>query len=119
MANKKKNIEQPVSETSEASPKIVSSEDIDINELFARLKEFESKALLDRLKVIERNIIMIQKSLLLDRTMLKDIKQHVAYLSLAHEELLNHLGFTEYRETEETETQAAVPNEEKSTKKWN
>lgn len=119
MANKKKKIDQVEEESNDASPKIISSEDIDINDLFARLKEFESKALLDRLKVIERNIIMIQKNLILDRTMLKDIKQHVVYLSLAHEELLNHLGFTEYREADETESQATTSNEEKSPKKWN
>lgn len=114
MANsRKKKSESP---EDEASTKIVSGENIDINELFARLKEFENKALLDRLKLIERSITSIQKGLLLDRAMLKDIKQVVSYLSLAHEELLNNMGFSEYREGEEEPEPTAA---EKGNKKWN
>lgn len=113
MANsRKKKSEPPPKET---SPKIISGENIDINELFARLKEFENKALLDRLKSIERSISSIQKGMLVDRATLKDVKQIVSYLSLAHEELLNQIGFGEPTE-EEIEKSVVV---EKGGKKWN
>lgn len=114
MANGKK--KKSESSEDEASPKLI-SRSIDINELFAKLKEFENKALLDRLKSIERSITSIQKGMLLDRVMLKDIKQVVAYLSLAHEELLNNMGFSEYREGEQLTEPSTV--EEKGNKKWN
>jgi len=115
--NKKKKSE---SSEDEASPKIIANESIDINELFANLKEFENKVLLDRLKTIERSIISIQKDMLLDRSILRDIKQVVACfvcLSLAHEELLNNVKFSEYREGEEEPESNTVA--EKGNKKWN
>ena len=87
MTSKKKKIEDE-----QSAPKILTGDDINIEELFARLKEFENKALLDRLKALESSISAIHKMQMIDRALLKDIKQHVAYLSLAHEELLNNIG---------------------------
>jgi len=111
MANKKKKVDE--------TPKILSGEDINIEELFARLKEFENKALLDRLKVIESSIAGIQKAQIIDRSLLKDIKQHVAYLSLAHEELLNNIGASEPSSYHEPEEEAETATAEKNDKKWN
>jgi hypothetical protein len=115
MASKKKKVDEE-----QSAPKILTGDDINIEELFARLKEFENKALLDRLKVIESSIAGIHKTLIIDRALLKDIKQHVAYLSLAHEELLNNIGAAEassYHEPDEEEVQESVTG--KTDKKWN
>jgi len=116
MAKRKKATEPVATNVSEEEPKIVTSADINVNELFARLKEFENKALLDRLKILERSIALIQKAQTLDHTLLKEIKQHVSYLSLAHEEILNNIGYNE-SSYEDTETANEVV--EKSDKKWN
>jgi len=113
MANKKKKIDE------QDTPKIISGDDIDIEELFARLKEFENKALLDRLKVIESIIAGIHKSQIADRVLLKDIKQHISYLSLANEELLNNIGAVEASSFHEDEEESEITQSEESDKKWN
>lgn len=97
---------------------VASSTDINVNELFARLKEFENKALLDRLKLLERSIALVQKAQFVDHAILKEIKQHVSYLSLAHEELLNNLTSEDpvFTDVEDHVTTTAV---EKVEKKWN
>jgi hypothetical protein len=112
-SNRKKKPEEPAEE----AKKIISAEDINLSELVSRLKEFESKALLDRLKVLERNVAMIQKAQTIDGGLLKEIKQHVSYLSLAHEELLNNLGGETYPESSEEPEESLA--DEKSDKKWN
>lgn len=115
---KRKKVEPVATNVSEEEPKIVTSADINVNELFARLKEFENKALLDRLKILERNISLIQKAQMLDHGLLKEIKQHVSYLSLAHEELLNNIGYSE-PSYDNDGPESADEITEKSNKKWN
>ena len=109
MASKKKKVED--------EQKILTGDDIKIEELIARLKAFENKALLDRLKILESGIAAIHKAQIIDRALLKDIKQYVAYLSLAHEELLNNIGTSDslHHDNEISETIVT----EKNDKKWN
>ena len=114
MASKKKKIDDE-----QNAPKILTGDDISIEDLFAKLKEFENKALLDRLKVLESSIAAIYKGQILEHNLLKEIKQHVVSISLAYEELLNNVATNEvatYHENEEPEEEVGT---EKSEKKWN
>lgn len=114
---KRKKVNEPTESATSDEPNVITSSGV--NELFTRLKEFENKALLDRLKILERKIDLVQKAQMLDHALLKEIKQYVSYLGLAHEELLNNLGYNEssYRDDDaETVTDNVA---EKSDKKWN
>ena len=103
-------------ETNSEESNIIASSEVNVNELFVKLKEFENKALIDKLKILERKLDLLQKAYVLDRTMLKEIKQHVSYLSLAHEELLNTLYSEAPYRNEDTQVSNTT---EKSEKKWN
>jgi hypothetical protein len=116
---KRKKVDEPAEPTVSDEPKMVSSSDINVNELFARLKEFENKALLDRLKILERKIDLVQKAQMRDNALLKEIKQHVSYLGLAYEELLNNLGCNEPSYHDDASETTANDAAEKSDKKWN
>ena len=118
MAGKKKKVEdQTPTEETLPTKTLVSPDAIDLHELFTRLREFENKALLDRLKVLERSISLLYKEILQDRVTLKEIKQMVSYLSLAHEELLNNISNAETSYSEEDVTQ--LDETDKNGKKWN
>ena len=115
---KKKQQEEETTEEALPSKPLVVTEGVDLHELFTRLREFENKALLDRLKVLERSMSLLYKEILQDRSTLKEIKQLVSYLSLAHEELLNNITSNEpqvYSE-EDVESDDVV---DKNGKKWN
>lgn len=114
---KRKKVNEPTESATSDEPKVVTSSDV--NELFVRLKEFENKALLDRLKILERKIDLVQKAQMLDNALLKEIKQHVSYLGLAHEELLNNLGCNEPSYHDDDAETVADKVAEKSDKKWN
>ena len=115
---KKKSVEETAPEETLPPKTIVTPDAVDLHELFTRLREFENKALLDRLKVLERSIGLLYKEILQDRATLKEIKQLVSYLSLAHEELLNNISVNEpsYQEEEED---APSENTNGNDKKWN
>lgn len=105
-----------------SSSSLVAVEDVDMSELFERLKEFENKAMIDRLKLLERSMTLMYKEQLADRAMLREIKQIVSYLSLAHEELLNNLGMGQQQEDEAdyaSSSSAADDNDVNGDKKWN
>ena len=117
MAGKKKKTEE-VEQEDQPTKTLVSPDAVDLHELFTRLREFENKALLDRLKVLERSISLIYKEILQDRATLKEIKQLVSYLSLAHEELLNNISGSDPNLPEE-ESNSSDSTEERTGKKWN
>ena len=102
MAKKKK--DETVEAQVHPENKIVSPDSVDLHELFTRLKEFENKVLLERLKVLERNITLIHKEQL-------QTKKHMANL-LARVESL-HLS-TESEEEPTVETHNDVED-----KTWN
>jgi hypothetical protein len=54
-----------------------------------------------------------------DNALLKEIKQHVSYLGLAYEELLNNLGCNEPSYHDDASETTANDAAEKSDKKWN
>ena len=57
----------------------------DTSELTAKLKEFENKVFLDKIKFLEKYTATIYKEV-------KEIKQIVSYILLAQEELLNSMN---------------------------
>jgi len=127
MGRKKKTTDEPkLAEDEQAPPDIaqISAKDINLIDLFERLKEFDNKVLLERLKILERNVALLHKEQQSNRVVLKEIHQIVSYLSVSQEEVLNGLGINlDYPEdTEEIITKEAeqiAHQNIKDGKKWN
>lgn len=127
MGRKKKTTDEPkLGEDEQTSPDIaqISTKDINLIDLFERLKEFDNKVLLERLKILERNVAILHKEQLSNRAILKEIQQIVSYLSVSQEEVLNGLGIN-LDSPEDTEEIIAKEAEQiahqniKDGKKWN
>lgn len=127
MGRKKKTTDEPkLGEDEQTSPDIaqISTKDINLIDLFERLKEFDNKVLLERLKILERNVAILHKEQLSNRAILKEIRQIVSYLSISQEEVLNGLGIN-LDPPEDTEEIIAKEAEQiahqniKDGKKWN
>lgn len=127
MGRKKKTTDEPkLGEDEQTSPDIaqISTKDINLIDLFERLKEFDNKVLLERLKILERNVAILHKEQLSNRAILKEIQQIVSYLSISQEEVLNGLGIN-LDSPEDTEEIIAKEAEQiahqniKDGKKWN
>jgi hypothetical protein len=127
MGRKKKTTDEPkLCEDEQTPPDItqISTKDINLIDLFERLKEFDNKVLLERLKILERNVALLYKEQQSNRVVLKEIHQIVSYLSVSQEEVLNGLGINlDYPEdTEEIITKEAeqiAHQNIKDGKKWN
>ena len=127
MGRKKKTTDEPkLGEDEQTSPDIaqISTKDINLIDLFERLKEFDNKVLLERLKILERNVAILHKEQLSNRAILKEIRQIVSYLSISQEEVLNGLGINldSPEDTEEIITKEAeqiAHQNIKDGKKWN
>lgn len=127
MGRKKKTTDEPkLGEDEQTLPDIaqISTKDINLIDLFERLKEFDNKVLLERLKILERNVAILHKEQLSNRAILKEIQQIVSYLSVSQEEVLNGLGIN-LDSPEDTEEIIAKEAEQiahqniKDGKKWN
>lgn len=127
MGRKKKTTDEPkLGENEQTSPDIaqISAKDINLIDLFERLKEFDNKVLLERLKTLERNVALLHKEQQSNRVVLKEIHQIVSYLSVSQEEVLNGLGIN-LDSPEDTEEIIAKEAEQiahqniKDGKKWN
>jgi hypothetical protein len=127
MGRKKKTTDEPkLGEDEQAPPDIaqISAKDINLIDLFERLKEFDNKVLLERLKILERNVALLHKEQQSNRVVLKEIHQIVSYLSVSQEEVLNGLGINlDYPEdTDESiikEAEQIAHQNIKDGKKWN
>ena len=127
MGRKKKTTDAPKLDEDEQTPSDIaqiSTKDINLIDLFERLKEFDNKVLLERLKILERNVALLYKEQQNNRVVLKEIHQIVLYLSVSQEEVLNGLGINlDYPEdTEEIITKEAeqiAHQNIKDGKKWN
>jgi hypothetical protein len=117
----KRKKEPTVIEEREEKPMI--SSEINISELFEKLREFDNKVLLERLQVLERNVTLLYKEQLNNRAVLNEIQQTVSYLAIAHEELLNSMGLTLETDSSESSDNGEEMEEETSPesidKKWN
>ena len=108
-----------VNDLSEATEqKIISPEPIDLHELVTRLKEFENKVLLERLKVIERSLSLIYAKQLQTYKQVEELTARVEALYVSHDELMNNIGVTEYSSSSEHEEENESENN-KDEKKWN
>lgn len=96
---------------------VVAGSNIDLHDLFSRLKEFENKVLLERLKVLEKSSVLIYKELLAQRAEQKEIKQIVSFLSLTQEELINNMGISD--EDFPAEPEEEITPDGEVGKKWN
>lgn len=113
MAKKKK--DETLESQVHPENKIVSPDSVDLHELFTRLKEFENKVLLERLKVLERNITLIHKEQLQTKKHIANLLARVESLHLSYDELINCLGLkTEPEEEPTVETHNDVED-----KTWN
>ena len=92
--------------------KIVSPDSVDLHELFTRLKEFENKVLLERLKVLERNITLIYKEQLQTKKVLSNLLTRIEALQLSQDEVVNCLGL-------KTESDDEVLDDTVEEKEWN
>lgn len=92
--------------------KIVSPDSVDLHELFTRLKEFENKVLLERLKVLERNITLIYKEQLQTKKVLSNLLTRIESLQLSQDEVVNCLGL-------KTESDDEVLDDTVEEKEWN
>lgn len=63
--------------------------EVDVNELFARLKSFNDEVMLERLKVLEKSLALIYKEQTAQRAVLKEIQQSLVNLSVTQEEMLS------------------------------
>lgn len=105
-------VDDELSETTKQQ--IISPEPIDLHELVTRLKEFENKVLLERLKVIERSLSLIYAKQLQTYKQVEELTARVEALHVSHDELMNNLGVTDYSSDEEEQT-----NNSEDDKKWN
>lgn len=109
---------------SEVKPNLIYS---DMEELPERLKEFETKVILEQMKITEKSIALIYKEMLSDRAAMKEIKQILSYILLTQEEIMNILnGQVDQQTEEELEKKMASDAEEydeeeykDGDKKWN
>ena len=123
--NKERKIKKSVIEkTTEAQPNLICN---DPEELPKRLKEFETKVILEQMKITEKSISLIYKEMLSDRAAMKEIKQILSYILLTQEEIMNVLNsHIEQQSEEDIEKKMASDAEEyaeeemkDSNKKWN
>jgi hypothetical protein len=109
---------------SEVKPNLIYS---GMEELPERLKEFETKVILEQMKITEKSIALIYKEMLSDRAAMKEIKQILSYILLTQEEIMNILnGQVDQQTEEELEKKMASDAEEydeeeykDGDKKWN
>lgn len=104
---------------------LVGVDKLNLNELLERMREFENKVLLDRLKVLERMVTITNKQQMANKKLLEEILAHMADLSTSVQELQYFLGeeLTDYVGSSEEdgdypETDITKPSSEES-KKWN
>ena len=126
MAEKKeRKNKKPVDEnTTDPQPNLICN---DPEELPKRLKEFETKVILEQMKITEKSISLIYKEILSDRAAMKEIKQILSYILLTQEEIMNVLnGHIEQQSEEDAERKMASEAEEfaeeemkAGSKKWN
>jgi hypothetical protein len=123
--NKERKIKKSVIEkTTEVQPNLICN---DLEELPKRLKEFETKVILEQMKITEKSISLIYKEMLSDRAAMKEIKQILSYILLTQEEIMNVLnGHIEQQSEEDIEKKMASDAEEYAeeemkdgNKKWN
>lgn len=118
MAGKKRS--KPEDEEVDLRPiSVVAGANINLHDLFSRLKEFENKVLLEHLKVLESSLALIYKEQLSQRAELKEIKQVISLLSLTQEELLNNMGIGDESYSVESEEGEESVEEAGDIKKWN
>ena len=120
-----KHNKKPVDEkTTDPQPNLICN---DPEELPKRLKEFETKVILEQMKITEKSISLIYKEILSDRAAMKEIKQILSYILLTQEEIMNVLnGHIEQQSEEDAERKMASEAEEFAeeemkvgSKKWN
>jgi hypothetical protein len=117
MAKRKKaEVDDEVSDATKQQ--IISPETIDLHELVTRLKEFENKVLLERLKVIERSLSLIYAKQLQTYKQVQDLTARVEALYVSHDELMNNIGVTDYSSSSDYEEENESKND-KDEKKWN
>lgn len=109
---KRKKVEVVDNVPETAQQQIISPDSIDLHELVTRLKEFENKVLLERLKVIERSLSLIYAKQLQTYKQVEELTARVEALHVSHDELMNNLGVTEYSSEDEYQNN-------KDEKKWN
>lgn len=127
MARKKKEVKEPdtvedLVERPSLPPVSVVTSELNLQDLFDKLREFENKVLLERLKVLERSIALLYKEQLNNRAMLKEIQQIVSYLSVAQEEVLSGMGLNVDNgnsNQQEVDEEDAVVDSKGNDKKWN
>ena len=99
----------------------------DAEELPKRLKEFETKVILEQIKITEKSISLIYNEILSDRAAMKEIRQILSYILLTQEEIMNVMnGQADHQTEEEVEQKMASDAEEyaeeeskNGDKKWN
>jgi len=126
MAEKKerKSKKSIIEKITEPQPNLICN---DPEELPKRLKEFETKVILEQMKITDKSISLIYKEILSDRAAMKEIKQILSYILLTQEEIMNVLnGHIEQQSEEDLEQKMATEAEEfaeeemkTGNKKWN
>lgn len=99
----------------------------DPEELPKRLKEFETKVILEQIKITEKSISLIYNEILSDRAAMKEIRQILSYILLTQEEIMNVMnGQADHQTEEDVEQKMASDAEEyaeeeykNGDKKWN
>lgn len=71
---------------------LVGIESINAAELLERMREFENKVLLDRLKVLERMVTITNKQQMANKKLLEEILAQMSYLSTSVQELQYFFG---------------------------
>jgi hypothetical protein len=114
---KKAEVVDDVSDSTEKP--IISPDKIDLHELVTRLKEFENKVLLERLKVIERSLSLIYAKQLQTYKQVEELTARVEALYVSHDELMNTLGVSEYSPSPSDHEDSNENSSDKDEKKWN
>lgn len=71
---------------------LVGVDTINATELLERMREFENKVLLDRLKVLERMVTITNKQQMANKKLLEEILAQMSYLSTSVQELQYFFG---------------------------
>jgi hypothetical protein len=110
--------------SSEVKPNLIYS---GMEELPKRLKEFETKVILEQIKITEKSISLIYNEILSDRAAMKEIRQILSYILLTQEEIMNVMNGQADQQTEEDLEQKMASDAEECAeeeykdgdKKWN
>lgn len=126
MAEKKekRNKKLPEEVSLDTKPNLIYS---GMEELPKRLKEFETKVILEQIKITEKSISLIYNEILSDRAAMKEIRQILSYILLTQEEIMNVINGQADRQTEEEVEQKMASDAEEyaeeesknGDKKWN